>query len=161
MTDPEPPRKQARLDCFLLPKKNNLLGLVSVDVASAAGSDLSGIKSATTVDPTAKDTELDSAACVDIRIVQELRRTKHLTVTDKIRFHTGVLKVSSDFKLPVEETTKQKYYLRHHHLTGGGNTQHDYFYFSPKLQGVLCLACLPPLTNLRIVCANLRLFVCT
>jgi hypothetical protein len=147
MSDPGPARKQARLDCFLLKKKNtDNDSPVSVDVPSAAGSNKSVIESATslTTHGTAKDTEpiLDTAALVDIAYVQELRQTKRLTLANKIRFHNSVLRVPRDYRLPVQETEKQKYYLRHHHLTGGGDREYDYFYFSPQLQGVLCLACL-------------------
>jgi hypothetical protein len=148
-----PARKQARLDCFLLPKKNaDNDNPVSIDGASAAGSDtITAITPATLnipiTCPTVTDTGpiLDAAAAarVDIAYVQELRLSKRLTLTEKVRFHKCVLQVPPDYKLPVEETTKQKYYyLRHHHLTGGGNAHYDYFYFSPQLQGVLCLACL-------------------
>ena len=65
-----------------------------------------------------------------------------LTLSEKIRLHSTVLRVPLSYQLPVQETTKQKYYLRHHHLSGSGNVQYEHFYFSPELQGVLCLACL-------------------
>jgi len=81
-------------------------------------------------------------ARVDITHILELRRSKGLTLTEKIRLHSTVLCVPQSYQLPVQETTKQKLYLRHHHLSGGGNAQYEHFYFSPELQGVLCLECL-------------------
>jgi len=112
-----PVRKQQRLDCFVQlrspePVKGNPA------VATAITSEDAG-----TITP-ATEVE-DAASRVDIAHVLELRRSKRLTLGEKIRLHSSVLRVPQNYHLPVQETTKQKYYLRHHHLSGGGNVQYD------------------------------------
>ena len=134
----KPAQKQARLDCFLLSKETDVRTVVTADTAGDTVTVTPATSSATTV----ADASLDAVARVDIAHILELRLNKQLTLTEKIRLRNCVLQVTPGYQLPVQETTKQKYYLRHHHLSGGGNAQYDYFYFSPELQGVLCLACL-------------------
>jgi len=84
----------------------------------------------------------DAAARVDIAHVLRLRLSGKLTLADKLRLRQCVLQVGREYELSVYETAKQKYYLRHHHLSGGGREEYEYFYYSPELQGVFCLACL-------------------
>jgi len=84
----------------------------------------------------------DAAARVDIAHVLRLRLSGKLKLADKLRLRQCVLQVGREYELPVNETAKQKYYLRHHHLSGGGREEYKYFYYSPELQGVFCLACL-------------------
>ena len=134
----KPAQKQARLDCFLLSKETDVRTVVTADTAGDTVTVTPATSSATTV----ADASLDDVARVDIAHILELRLNNQLTLTEKIRLRNCVLQVTPGYQLPVQETTKQKYYLRHHHLSGGGNAQYDYFYFSPELQGVLCLACL-------------------
>jgi len=84
----------------------------------------------------------DAAARVDIAHVLRLRLSGKLTLADKLRLRQYVLQVGREYELPVYDTAKQKYYLHHHHLSGGGREEYEYFYYSPELQGVFCLACL-------------------
>jgi len=137
----QPVRKQARLDCFLRsnePANNGDRTVATTGTSEDAGTIMPATSSAATID----DAPLDAAARVDIAHVLELRKSKRLTLGEKIRLHSTVLRVPQSYQLPMQETTKEKFYLRHHHLSGGGNAQYEDFYFSPELQGVLCLSCL-------------------
>ena len=135
--------KQARLDCFFLRSKEPVNSDRAVATAGTSEDEEAGTITPTTSGAaTVDDAPLDAVARVDIAHALKLRQSKRLTLGEKIRLHSTVLRVPQSYQLPVQETTKQKCYLRHHHLSGGGNAQYEYFYFSPELQCVLCLACL-------------------
>ena len=52
-------------------------------------------------------TDEDAAARVDIAQALELRRYKRLTLGEKIRLHSTVLRVPQNYHLPVQETTSR------------------------------------------------------
>jgi len=67
------------------------------------------ITPATSSAATVDDAPLDAAARVDIAHILELRQSKRLTLGEKIRLHSTVLRVPQSYQLPMQETTKQKY----------------------------------------------------
>lgn len=77
----------------------------------------------------------DNVAQLDIADAMQLRLLDKLTFEEKIRFMSSTLKVGKHFKFPFVQGKSQKFYLSSAHFEG----DNDCFYYSPKLEGVLCL----------------------
>ena len=75
--------------------------------------------------------------CPDIAEALNLRLENKLSREERLRFISDTLKVDPGYKFPFTEVSSRKYYVGLKHISG----ENECFYFSPSLQGLLCLPC--------------------
>lgn len=78
-----------------------------------------------------------AAAESDIAVALSLRCAGQLTSEQKLRFIRSTLKVGPQYKFPYTKNSNRKYYASYKHISERNNC----FYFSPCLNGLLCLPC--------------------
>jgi len=73
----------------------------------------------------------------DVAVALSWRTEGKLSSERKLHCINSTLKVAADYRFPFTQTSNRRYYLNHSHISG----RNSCFYFSPRLNGLLCLPC--------------------
>ena len=113
---------------------------------STPSSTTSSSSSKTTTESNTDVKQIPTETVTDIQLVGDtpgvaiaLKLCQDEKLTSEMRLHLikSTLKVGSDYKFPFSHSSNRKYYVSSNHITG----RNSCFYFSPSLNGLLCLPC--------------------